>query len=116
MASMAAAVALELLFLRLGHFRLVPWETLPLVAISLALALAGWRRGRGVARGSWLIATGALAAFFVWASFVLPRLPERAPAPERLAFQALDLSGAFVELPAAMARKYALVVLFRGAW
>jgi hypothetical protein len=116
MATMAAAIALEVLFLRLGYFRIVPWETLPLVAVSLALAFVGWRRRRGPARASWLVAACALAAFFVWASFVLPRLPERTPAPERLAFHALDLEGARVELPAAMQRKFALVVLFRGAW
>ncbi|MBL8900082.1 MAG: DUF2568 domain-containing protein [Planctomycetes bacterium] len=116
MASMAAAVALEVLFLRVGYFRLVPWETLPLVAGSFVLAIVGWRRRRGALRASWLAIASALAALFVWASFVLPRLPERAPAPERMALRVLDLSGSAVELPAAMARKYALVVLFRGAW
>ena len=116
MAAMAGAIALELLFLRLGRFRLVPWETLPLVAASIALAVLAWRQRRGFWRASWLAVAGSCGAFFLWASFVLPRLPERAPLAERFALRAVDLGGASVELPAAMTRKYALVVLFRGAW
>jgi hypothetical protein len=116
MVAMAGAIALELLFLRLGRFRLVPWETLPLVAASVVLAANAWRRRRSAARAGWLAVASCCGAFFLWASFVLPRLPEREPLAERFALRAIDLAGADVELPGALARKYALVVLFRGAW
>ena len=114
--AMVAAIAIEALYLSIGRFRLVPWETYPLVAAAFVTAWLGWRAKRGKLRATWAVIASLLALLYVWADRIAPRLPERTPAPESVVLVVEDLAGAQVRVPGDLKGNYALLTVFRGAW
>ena len=124
--SIAAFLSYFFFFIRFPSTRDVPWPTLLLFAVAIALLVAGFPRATGRRIVAWIVTVlgVGIAAFFCFAVFVGSRqLPasEGAPAVGTKApdFILLDTNRhpvALAKLLAAPGNKGVLLIFYRGYW
>ncbi len=116
----ALALGLELVFLKVGYFRIIHWESLSILVLACFTAALGYRKKRGFVMASTFLLTVVVTATMAYLTIWAPRLDVQVAAFEKpgvelnLALKTPD--GAALRLPEALGTQHALLVFYRGVW